>query len=116
MCVCVCVCVMMDGWGPGGSADMLGGRSRVIAFTAVGKKLSLSYEVFVLILYLYLLYEEVRNSREVQEMYENSTTVVRCAVRRTEDLKVEVGLHQGSALSPFLFALVMDRLTDGGGS
>lgn len=38
--------------------------------------------------------------------------VVRCAVGRTEDLKVEVGLHQESALSPFLFASVMDRLTD----
>ena len=44
-------------------------------------------------------------------MHDNSTTVVRCAVGRTEDLKAEVGLHQGSALSPFLFGLVMDRLT-----
>ena len=47
--------------------------------------------------------------RLVQGMYENSTTVVRCAVGTTGDLKVEVGLHQGLALSPLLFALVMDR-------
>ena len=50
--------------------------------------------------------------RLLQDMYENSTTVVRCAFGRTEDLKVAVGLHQASALSPFLSALVMDRLTD----
>ena len=45
-------------------------------------------------------------------MYEESKTVVRCAVGATESFKVKVGLHQGSALSPFLFAVKMGRLTD----
>ena len=48
----------------------------------------------------------------VQDMYEESETVVRCAIRTTESFKVKVGLHQGSTLSPFLFAVIMDRLTD----
>ncbi|KAK3559454.1 hypothetical protein QTP86_013637, partial [Hemibagrus guttatus] len=47
-----------------------------------------------------------------QDMYERSRTVVRCAVGQTEEFKVEVGLHQGSALSPFLFAIVMDQLSE----
>ncbi|KAK3548632.1 hypothetical protein QTP70_015940, partial [Hemibagrus guttatus] len=53
--------------------------------------------------------------RVVQDMYEQqcrSRTVVRCAVGQTEEFKVEVGLHQGSALSPFLFAIVMDQLSE----
>ena len=50
--------------------------------------------------------------RLVQDMYEGSKTVVKCAVETTENFKVKVGLHQGSTLSPFLFALIMDRLTD----
>ena len=50
--------------------------------------------------------------RLVQDMYEESETVVRCAAGTAESFKVKVGLHQGSALSPFLFAVIMDRLTD----
>ncbi|KAK3548512.1 hypothetical protein QTP70_013363 [Hemibagrus guttatus] len=50
--------------------------------------------------------------RVVQDMYERSRTVVKCAVGQTEEFKVEVGLHQGSALSPFLFAIVMDQLSE----
>ena len=45
-------------------------------------------------------------------MYEKSETVVRCAVGTTESFKGKVGLHQGSALSSFLFAVIMDRLMD----
>ena len=50
--------------------------------------------------------------RLVQDMYEESETVVRCAVGTTESFKIKVGLHQRSELSPFLFAVIMNRLTD----
>ncbi|KAK3548096.1 hypothetical protein QTP70_004523 [Hemibagrus guttatus] len=49
--------------------------------------------------------------RVMQDMYERSRTVVRCAVGQT-NFKVEVGRHQGSALSPVLFAIVMDQLSE----
>ena len=48
----------------------------------------------------------------VQDVYEERKIVVRCAVQTTESFKVKVGLHQESALNPFLFAVIMDRLTD----
>ena len=48
----------------------------------------------------------------VQDMYEGSETVVRCAVGTTECFQVKVELHQESALSPFLFAVIMDRQMD----
>ena len=50
--------------------------------------------------------------RLVQDMYETSETVVRCAIGTTESFEVKVRLHQGSALSSFLFAVIMDRLTN----
>ena len=45
-------------------------------------------------------------------MYDGATTTVRSAAGLTEEFKVGVGLHQGSALSPFLFAIIMDKLTE----
>ena len=37
---------------------------------------------------------------------------MRSAEGLTKEFKVGVGLHQGSALSPFLFAIIIDRLTE----
>ena len=50
--------------------------------------------------------------RIIQDMYNGATTTVRSAAELTEEFKVGVGLHQGSALSPFLFAIIIDRLTE----
>ena len=41
--------------------------------------------------------------------YEGARTSVRSAAGLTEDLEVRVGLHH--ALSPFLFAIIMDVVT-----
>ena len=45
-------------------------------------------------------------------MYDGATTTVRSAAGLTEEFKVGVKLHQGSALSPFLFPIIIDRLTE----
>lgn len=50
--------------------------------------------------------------RIVQESYNNATTRVRSVLGMTDSFRVKVGLHQGSALSPFLFNVVLDVLTE----
>ena len=50
--------------------------------------------------------------RIIKDMYDRATTTVRSAAGLTEKFKVGVGLHQGSALSPFLYAIIMDKLTE----
>ena len=51
-------------------------------------------------------------ARLLQDMYDGSKTVMSCAVGTTKSFKVKVGLHQRSTLNPFLFAVIMDRLTE----
>ena len=48
--------------------------------------------------------------RLIQDMYQGRKTVVR-STGESNSFEVEGGLHQGSALSPYLFLLMMDVLT-----
>ena len=48
----------------------------------------------------------------IQDMYDGVTKTVRSAAGLTKEFKVGVGLHQGSTLSPFLFAIIIDRMTE----
>ena len=49
--------------------------------------------------------------RVIKDMYEGVRTRVRTLVGDTGDFPIDIGLHQGSPLSPFLFTVVMDELT-----
>ena len=43
-------------------------------------------------------------------MYDGAKTAVKSAAGLTEQFAIGVGLHQGSALRPFLLAIIMDKL------
>ena len=47
----------------------------------------------------------------IKDMYHNAVTSVRTNDGNTDYFPIKIGLHQGSALSPYLFALVMDEVT-----
>ena len=48
----------------------------------------------------------------VKDMYRRSKTRVNTIYGDTEEFEIEVGLHQESALTPFLFVVVMDVLSE----
>jgi hypothetical protein len=47
----------------------------------------------------------------IKDMYKDVVTCVCTFGGDTSDFPIKIGLHQGSALSPYLFALVMDEVT-----
>jgi hypothetical protein len=44
-------------------------------------------------------------------MYDNTVTSVRTSEGDTNNFSINIGLHQGSALNPYLYDLVMDEVT-----
>ena len=50
--------------------------------------------------------------RSVMSLYEEAKTNVRVDSELAEEFGVKVGMHQGSVLSPFLFAVVVDVATE----
>ena len=50
--------------------------------------------------------------RTIRDMHDRVTTTVRSTAGLTEEFKVGVGFHQGSALSPFLFVIIINKLTE----
>nr|GEY37915.1 hypothetical protein [Tanacetum cinerariifolium] len=54
-----------------------------------------------------------RYLRVIKDMYDGAKTRVRSSMGNTDFFPVEVGLHQGSAISPYIFALILDELSRG---
>ena len=51
--------------------------------------------------------------RIVRDMYEGVTTKIKTRTGVSDSFEVKIGVHQGSALSPYLFILVLDELLKG---
>jgi hypothetical protein len=59
---------------------------------------------------LILLLYSINLKAHREDMYDNVVTSVRTSDGDTNDFQINIGLHQGSVLSPYLFALVMDEI------
>ena len=53
--------------------------------------------------------------RVIKDMYTGAETRIKTACGVSDSFEVKMGLHQGSALSPYLFVLILDELLKGSG-
>ncbi|KAH1225912.1 Cleavage and polyadenylation specificity factor subunit 2 [Glycine max] len=60
------------------------------------------------------LFNEIMRSKRMPEEWRRSTvsTSVRTQGGESDDFPITIGLHQGSTLSPYLFTLILDVLTE----
>ena len=58
------------------------------------------------------MYDIVILVRSVISLYEGAKTRVKMDSELLEWFEVNVGMHQGSVLSPFIFAVVIDIVTE----
>ena len=49
----------------------------------------------------------------VKATYDKARTEMSAPYRKTEEFNIDVGLHQGSALSPYLFIIVLEVISEG---
>ncbi|GKA21145.1 retrovirus-related pol polyprotein LINE-1 [Tanacetum coccineum] len=61
---------------------------------------------------LHLAFLDLEKAYDI-DMYEGARTYVQMPTENSEYFPVDVGLHQGSAFSPYLFALILDELSRG---
>ena len=52
-----------------------------------------------------------KSTNIIKDMYKDVMMFVQTCDGNTNDFPIKIGLHQGSALSPYLFDLVMDEIT-----
>ena len=50
--------------------------------------------------------------KAIMSLYEGSRTKVRVGLCLSEEFEVRVGVHQGSVISPLIFAIVVDAVTE----
>ena len=48
----------------------------------------------------------------IRDMYAGCKTSAMTILGMTKEIEIEVGLHQGSALSPLLFVIIIDVVTE----
>jgi hypothetical protein len=53
----------------------------------------------------------IKHATLIKDTYDNIVTSVQISDRDTNNFLINIGLHQWLALTPYLFALVMDKVT-----